>query len=124
MPENISEYADFIISTLLCMAVAARWILFDHPWVLVMIIILNIMAVLVYMADKKFAEGGMRRISERSLIFAAVLGTVGALAAMKIFRHKTKKKSFRIKLFAAIAVKILFILAMLFFFVQTQTEGF
>ena len=65
----------------------------------------------MYFADKRFAVRERQRISGRALITAAFFGTSGALAAMSIFRHKTKKKSFRIKLFLAISLKILLIIS-------------
>ena len=118
---NTDVYTDDITGIIRAMALTAWLILRDHPIVVILIIAFNIQSVLVYLADKRFAESGVRRISERTLIFSAMLGTVGALVSMKIFRHKTKKRSFQAKLFAAIAVKILFIIAMLYFLASTQT---
>lgn len=45
--------------------------------------------------DKGRAKAGKWRIPERTLlILAAVGGSVGALAGMLLFRHKTKKAKF------------------------------
>lgn len=50
-------------------------------------------------ADKRRAEKGAFRIPERTLVAVAfMLGGVGSLAGMFVFRHKTKHASFRILL--------------------------
>ena len=50
-------------------------------------------------ADKRRAEKGAFRIPERTLIAVAfMLGGVGSLAGMFVFRHKTKHASFCILL--------------------------
>ena len=60
-------------------------------------LIFNIIAFTLYGLDKSFAKKGRRRISEKSLIFWAVIGgSIGAFLGMQIFRHKTKKPKFKI----------------------------
>lgn len=45
--------------------------------------------------DKHCAKKGRRRVPERTLFVTALLGgSVGALAGMYVFRHKTKHLSF------------------------------
>lgn len=73
-------------------------------------IIISIIAIVMTTLDKKYAEKGSWRISERSLFLVAILG--GALAmyiTMKIIRHKTQHKRFMIGLPIIIAVHILLI---------------
>ena len=73
-------------------------------------IIISIIAIVMTTLDKKYAEKGGWRISERSLFLVAILG--GALAmyiTMKIIRHKTQHKRFMIGLPIIIAVHILLI---------------
>ena len=56
-------------------------------------------AFLLYGADKRRARQGRRRIRERTLLLAALLGgSVGALAGMYHFRHKTRHWQFRLGL--------------------------
>lgn len=55
----------------------------------------NLLAFLLFGIDKQRAKRGKWRISEASLMGAAVLGgSVGAWVGMKIFRHKTKHRKF------------------------------
>ncbi|MFN0011414.1 MAG: DUF1294 domain-containing protein [Phycisphaerales bacterium] len=49
----------------------------------------------LYVADKRRAASGSWRISERTLHLAALLGGwPGALAAIKLVRHKNRKAGF------------------------------
>ena len=61
------------------------------------IILWNVFVFLVYGADKiKSIKGGFR-ISEKFLIFCTVFaGGIGAILGMIIFRHKTRKRKFRL----------------------------
>ena len=57
---------------------------------------LNAATVLLFGYDKAIAGGRRRRIPERTLLgFALIGGSPGALLAMRLFRHKTVKASFR-----------------------------
>ncbi|MGI6174491.1 MAG: DUF1294 domain-containing protein [Christensenellales bacterium] len=54
--------------------------------------------------DKKRAQRGAWRVSERALLLVALLfGAVGGALGMRVFRHKTKHRAFRI-LFPALSV--------------------
>ena len=55
----------------------------------------NLITFIMFGADKARAVKGRWRISETSLILAAALGgSAGALAGMKIFHHKTMHRKF------------------------------
>ena len=61
------------------------------------VILINIVTFLIYLIDKKKAEKDKWRIGERTLLLLAVIGgSIGALLAMHVARHKTKKNRFRI----------------------------
>lgn len=58
---------------------------------------INLLAFLLYGIDKWKAKADQWRISEKTLLLTALLGgSVGALAGMQIFRHKTHHWKFRI----------------------------
>ena len=58
---------------------------------------INVVAVILYGWDKFCAVHDRWRISESMLLFvAAIGGSMGALLAMQIFRHKTKHLKFRL----------------------------
>lgn len=59
-------------------------------------LLINIAAFLFFGIDKMKAGLRHRRVRERTLFVLALLGgSIGALAAMNLFRHKTKKVSFQ-----------------------------
>lgn len=68
------------------------------------LLFVNLAAFLVYWWDKRKAEKGGRRVSERELLLWALAGgSLGSWIAMRRFRHKTRKLSFRL-LFLGIVV--------------------
>lgn len=78
-------------------------------------IFINIIAFLAYGYDKSAAKRKVQRISEKTLLSLAVFGGgFGALAAMNIFRHKTKKPIF-------IATTIISIVAHLYIYSKFRT---
>ena len=68
-------------------------------YLLIWLVLVNIFDFFCFGLDKFLAKKGARRISERTLIGAALLGgCLGALLGMKAFRHKTLHKKFSIGL--------------------------
>lgn len=68
----------------------------------------NVMVFVMYALDKLYAKKDMRRIKESVLIFSAfLLGGVGAITSMLIFRHKTKKLKFIIVIPLCVILNIL-----------------
>ena len=61
------------------------------------VIIINVVTFFIYGLDKSKAKARQWRIPEAQLIFLAVIGgSVGALAGMKVFHHKTRKLKFKL----------------------------
>lgn len=55
-------------------------------------ILFNLMTFIVFGIDKFLARSTRQRISEKTLITMAIAGgSVGAIFAQKLFRHKTQK---------------------------------
>ncbi len=62
---------------------------------LAFLVIMSIATFLVYFQDKVNARSGRSRTRERTLyLLSMVGGAFGALLAMLLFRHKTRKLSF------------------------------
>ncbi len=69
--------------------------------------VVNILAIIGFRDDKQRAIEGKRRIPEADLLSLALLGgSPGALLARKLFRHKTRKESFSMKLFVIVALQL------------------
>ena len=64
---------------------------------IIYLIIINLIAFLVMYLDKRKARYGKWRIQEQSLFILALIGgSIGAIAGMYTFRHKTKKLRFSV----------------------------
>lgn len=64
---------------------------------IIYLLIINLTAFIMYFSDKTRAIKHRWRIPEATLLFIAALGgSLGAFAAMKVFRHKTKHPKFYI----------------------------
>ncbi len=64
---------------------------------LIVVLVMSAVCLLAYGWDKRQAGNGGRRVSEGTLHLLAFLGGwPGALIGQRLFRHKTRKASFRI----------------------------
>jgi uncharacterized membrane protein YsdA (DUF1294 family) len=64
-------------------------------WLLAYVAAMSLALMGMMGADKRRARKGRRRISERRLLFAALLGgAAGGWIGMRLFRHKTKHRMF------------------------------
>ena len=76
-------------------------------YLLLYLIVINILGYLLIFIDKRISENGKYRISERNFFYLTLLGAeLGIILGMKKYRHKTIKKSFRIKLIMSILLQI------------------
>ena len=70
-----------------------------HTIVKTYLIIINALALVLMLTDKQKARRGSWRIPEATLMGVATLGgTLGAIAGMYLFRHKTRHLKFRLGL--------------------------
>jgi uncharacterized membrane protein YsdA (DUF1294 family) len=66
----------------------------------------NVVTVALYGYDKRQAIIGRTRVPEATLHIAALLGgSPGAIVAQGLFRHKTRKRGFRIVLAAIVLLQ-------------------
>lgn len=88
-----------------------RVIAFSHKAFLIFavyhLICINAVTFLAYGVDKRAAVRGTWRVAEVHLHVLEFLGGwVGAFIAQKIFRHKTKKKSYRIMFWLMLVLQL------------------
>jgi uncharacterized membrane protein YsdA (DUF1294 family) len=66
------------------------------PLVAAYLAAINLLAFFLFRRDKRAAVAGARRIPERTLLgLAAIGGSLGAVTAQQMLRHKTRKEPFR-----------------------------
>ena len=66
-------------------------------WLVRWLVLINIAAFCFFGIDKRKARRGHWRMSENTLLLSAVLGgSLGALAGMRVFHHKTRHRKFTI----------------------------
>jgi len=79
-------------------------------WLAAWLLAVNLVAFAAYGLDKRLARRGRWRISEADLLYYTLIGgTIGAALGMKLFRHKTRKASFRRGYWAIVAAQLLLI---------------
>ncbi|MBP5669841.1 MAG: DUF1294 domain-containing protein, partial [Lachnospiraceae bacterium] len=67
-------------------------------------------------ADKKKAKSGAWRIPEKTLFLPAILGgSIGAIAGMQVFRHKTKHWYFKYGMPAILILQLIAAAAIWYF---------
>ena len=77
--------------------------------------LMNIVTLVTFWIDKNLAQNNKSRIQESTLVLLSALGgAAGGLAAMYLFRHKTKHSKFFLGLTALLLIH--FIIAFLIIF--------
>jgi uncharacterized membrane protein YsdA (DUF1294 family) len=67
----------------------------------------SLLCFVLYGVDKAAARAGRDRISESTLLsLGAIGGWPGAIVAQQVFRHKTSKRSFRVRFWASIVANV------------------
>ena len=83
-------------------------------WIAGYLIIINIVSYLTMWADKQKAKKKAWRIPEATLFLLAIIGgSIGSIAGMYTFRHKTKHLKFVILMPVILAVQIILILVLI-----------
>ena len=83
-----------------------------HP-VWMWLLLANLLTFLIYGGDKLAARKGWRRVPEATLLlFGALGGWLGALAAQQLFRHKTQKQPFKTWFILSVALNLMAVLGL------------
>ena len=89
------------------------------PWWVAWLVSVNAVAVVLYGWDKLVAGREARRVPEALLQTVALAGgSPGAFVAGKLFRHKTRKASFRRVFLAIVALQLVAAGAALFWYLS------
>ena len=76
-------------------------------YILIYLLLINAVAFFLMLADKRKAKKNLWRIPEATLMMSAALGgSIGALAGMYTFRHKTKHLKFTLGVPAILIAQI------------------
>ena len=85
--------------------------LFNLRNIIIYLIVINIIGFLLMFLDKKKAERGAWRISEKNLFLDKLLGGgIGTISGMYVFRHKTKKLKFTLGLPVILILEIVLVI--------------
>ncbi|MBM1022175.1 DUF1294 domain-containing protein [Enterobacter sp. A11] len=91
---------------LLLILAAVGSILTSYP-VVMWLLLINLLTMVMYGADKMAARKGMRRVPEATLlVFGVTGGWPGAILGQQLFRHKTQKQPFKTYFFISVIVSI------------------
>ena len=86
-------------------------------YILAYLLIVNAAAFLLMLIDKIKAKKNRWRIKESTLMLSAAIGgSIGALAGMYTFRHKTLHRKFTIGIPAILALQIAAVVYILYIF--------
>jgi len=70
-------------------------------------VLINVLTMAIYGADKMAARKGMRRVPEATLLaFGVTGGWPGAILGQQLFRHKTQKQPFKTYFMVSIVLSI------------------
>ena len=84
-------------------------------WLISYVVIINIIAFVAMAIDKRKAKKRAWRIPEATLfILAGVGGSIGAIAGIYTFRHKTKHRSFTWGMPAILIVQVILIIVLFY----------
>lgn len=76
--------------------------------IVIYLIVINMLTFCVYGIDKRKAIRKQLRVPERTLLFLAVIGgSIGALAGMQVFRHKTRHLKFKLGVPGILVVQVI-----------------
>lgn len=97
-PPRLGSLLRLVAAALIVIAaVAATQQGLAPSWVLLGYLMLGAVSIVLYWIDKRAAEAGRWRITEKSLHFADLIGGIaGGLTAQALLRHKVRKTEFAV----------------------------
>ena len=109
MSRPLPAALSWIVLLVFGVAFATMIVMLGTPrWLTALYGVMSVIAFFAYGFDKAAALRGGRRVSEQTLLTLGFAGGwPGALVAQQIFRHKTRKRSFRRRFWARVVVNVL-----------------
>ncbi|WP_461476682.1 DUF1294 domain-containing protein [Microbacterium sp. HJ5] len=118
-PRDLSKPLPAALSWAVLLAFAAAsaiaYVVLDLPWWLpALYAVTSILAFAAYGLDKRAARRNGQRVSEQALLTLGLVGGwPGALVAQQVFRHKTRKRTFRRAFWRTVVLNVLLVAAFL-----------
>jgi uncharacterized membrane protein YsdA (DUF1294 family) len=101
----------FLVLALVLAGILYYFVEFLDP-IMAWVAAISLVAFVAYGYDKALSKTQRTRVPESVLLFLVLIGgTLGAVVAMAVFRHKTAKGSFQLKLVVVVAVQVALIAA-------------
>ncbi|HFV9240019.1 DUF1294 domain-containing protein [Enterobacter mori] len=95
---------------------AATGSLFTSNPLVMWFVLINVLTMAIYGADKMAARKGMRRVPESTLLaFGVTGGWPGAILGQQLFRHKTQKQPFKTYFMLSVILSIVAMAALYHF---------
>lgn len=89
--------------------------------IVVVVLAVNGAAFAAFWRDKRLARNGARRIPEKTLLWLAFAGgSIGAVTAQHLFRHKTRKEPFRSRLYGIVLLQAVAVTALAIWLIAPQ----
>lgn len=86
-----------------------------HFWLIGYVVAVNLVGFAAMGIDKFKAKNHAWRIPEATLFFIAIIGgSIGSIAGMRVFHHKTLHKKFTIGMPLILLVQIILVLVLIF----------
>lgn len=89
--------------------------------IVIYLIVINAIGFLLMLTDKQKAKKGLWRIPEKTLFTVAIIGgSLGCIAGMRTFRHKTKHKTFTLGMPAILVGQIILVSIAIYMYQYAQ----
>lgn len=105
LPSGLSWTVLIVFAAAMAVSYFVGWV---PLWIVGLYALLSVIAFAAYGIDKSAARQNRQRISEDTLLTLGLIGGwPGALMAQQLFRHKTRKRSFRRMFWVTVVVNVL-----------------
>lgn len=117
MSAPLPSALSWIVLGVFVVAFLLACLLVDLPlWLPALYLVMSVVAFAAYGVDKSAAKANRRRTSEQALLMLGLLcGWPGAVVAQQMFRHKTRKRSFRRMFWLTVVLNVAMLAGVIYF---------